>query len=127
MKNYLWNMLIKIQNGQIAKRSFVLQEKRKNCERFLKILWKHGFILGFQNSLRNSKKLKIFLRFKDNKSVLNKIKIISKPSRQIYYSNTEFWKIPSKAFIVLSTIKGLQSVYFCKRFKIGGKALILID
>lgn len=127
MRNYLWNMLINIQNGQRANRNFVIQKKRKNCESFLKILWQHGFILGFQNSFKNPKEIKIFLKFKKNKSAINKIKIISKPSRLIYYSTNQFWKMSNKSFILFSTNKGLQSMSYCKRYKIGGEALLLVN
>jgi small subunit ribosomal protein S8 len=82
-------MFINIQNGQIAKRSFILYPRKKICELFLKVLWKEGFIIGYQIPYKNSKKLKIFLKYKNNQSVINKIKIISQPGRRIFYSINE--------------------------------------
>lgn len=38
MQNYLLNMFSNIQNGQIAKLSFILQPRKKTCETLLKIL-----------------------------------------------------------------------------------------
>ena len=38
MQNYLWNMLINIQNGQIAKLNFILHPRKMLCEAVLQIL-----------------------------------------------------------------------------------------
>ena len=39
MKNYLWNMFANIKNGQMAKKSVILESKKNICESFLKILY----------------------------------------------------------------------------------------
>jgi len=38
MKNLLWNLIANIQNGQLAKKAFVTQKKKKICENILNIL-----------------------------------------------------------------------------------------
>jgi len=86
MYNHLLNMFTNIQNGQIARRSFILQPRKKLCEVFLKILWREGFIFGYRISKKNPEKFQIFLKYKNGKSVINNIKTISKPGRQIFYS-----------------------------------------
>ena len=128
MKNYLWNMFANIKNGQLAKRNFIFQPRKKICESFLQILWNEGFILGYKIDDKNSNKLKIFLKYKNGKPVINSIKLVSKPSRQIYYSISQIWKIDSsKSFIILSTNKGLKSIIDCKKLKIGGEPYIIIN
>ena len=125
MKNYLWNMFANIQNGQLAKKSFVLQNKKKICEAFLNIMWNEGFILGYKVS---EKKLKIFLKYNNGKPVINSFKPISRPGRRIYYSVRTLWKInSSKTFIILSTNQGLKSVIDCKKLKIGGEPFVIIN
>lgn len=89
MYNYLLNMFTNIQNGQIARRSFILQQRKGLCEVFLKILWKEGFIFGYKTSKQNPEKLQIFLKYKNNKSAINSIKTISKPSRRVFYSTND--------------------------------------
>jgi ribosomal protein S8 len=74
MKNYLWNMFANIKNGQLAKRNFIFQKEKKLCESFLKILWDEGFILGYKIDSKK-KKLKIFLKYRNNKPVINSYKI----------------------------------------------------
>jgi small subunit ribosomal protein S8 len=128
MKNYLWNMFANIKNGQLAKRNFIYQTRKKVCEAFLQVLWDEGFILHYQIDLNNDSRLKIFLRYKNKKPVINNIKLISKPSRRIYLSLNQIWKLDSnKSFIIFSTNKGLKSIIDCKRLKIGGEPFIVIN
>jgi small subunit ribosomal protein S8 len=128
MKNNLWNMLANIQNGQLAKKAFVLQNRKKMCEAFLSIMWNEGFILGYKISGNRSDKLKIFLKYNNGKPVINSFKPISKPSRRIYYSVKQLWKIDSnKIFMVLSTNRGLKSIIDCKKLKVGGEPFVIIN
>jgi small subunit ribosomal protein S8 len=118
-------MFANIKNGQLAKRSFIFQERKKICEAFLKILWDEGFILGYTVE---SNKLKIYLKYNSEQPVINSIKLISKPSRRIYYSVKQIWKIDSsKSLIIFSTNKGLKSINDCKKLKIGGEPFISIN
>jgi small subunit ribosomal protein S8 len=128
MKNYLWNMFANIKNGQLTKRSFIYQTRKKICESFLKILWQEGFILGYKIDSNDSNSLKIFLKYKNGRPAINSLKVISKPSRRIYFSSKQIWKIDSsKSFIIFSTSKGLKTILDCKKLKIGGEPVIVIS
>jgi len=129
MKNYFWNMFTNIRNGQLAKRHFIYQKKKKLCETFLKILWNEGFILGYKISKKNNNLIKIFLKYTNNANpIINNIKLITKPGRRIVYSKKQIWKIDSsKNFIIFSTNKGLKTLDSCKKLKIGGEPFLLIN
>ena len=128
MKNYLWNMFANIKNGQMAKRKIIFQSNKKICESFLQILWIEGFILGYKIDSKNVNKFKIFLKYKNNKPVINSIKLVSKPSKRVYYSAKQIWKLNSgKSFIIFSTNQGLKSIVDCKKLKIGGEPYITIN
>lgn len=128
MKNYLWNMFANLKNGQLAKRNFIYQTRKKICEDFLKIMWNEGFILGYSIDESNLNKLKVYLKYNNGKPVISTIKLISKPSKRIYWSIKQIWKInSSKNFIIFSTNKGLKSVTDCKKLKIGGEPFITIN
>jgi small subunit ribosomal protein S8 len=121
-------MFANIKNGQLAKRNYIYQTRKKICESFLKIMWDEGFILGYKINSQNLDQLKIFLKYKNGKPVINNIKLISKPSKRIYLSIDQIWKIDSsKNFIIFSTNKGLQSIINCKKLKIGGEPFISIN
>lgn len=127
MKNYLYNMFDNIKKGQLARRNFIVNKRKKICELFLQILWNEGFILGYKTDANNSNNILIFLKYKNQKPVINSIKLISKPSRRLYYSIKQIWKIDSsKSFIIFSTNKGLKSINECKKLKIGGEPYIII-
>ena len=129
MKNHFWNMFTNIRNGQLAKRSFIYQRKKKLCEAFLQILWAEGFILKYRTSKKNDKYFKIFLKYSNsNKPAINNIKLITKPGRRVFYSLKQIWKIDSNnSFIIFSTNKGLQTINSCKKLKIGGEPFIIIN
>nr|YP_010516642.1 ribosomal protein S8 [Haslea pseudostrearia]UXN44185.1 ribosomal protein S8 [Haslea pseudostrearia] len=128
MKNYFWNMFANIKNGQLAKRAFVHQKRKRLCEAFLKILWTEGFILGYKISRDDPDSIKIFLKYVSGKPAINTIKLISKPGRRIHYSIKQIWKIDSnEVFIIFSTSKGLKTIKDCKKLNIGGEAFILIN
>jgi small subunit ribosomal protein S8 len=125
MRNYLWGMLSKIKNAQLARKSVIFQKKNKISENFLKILWNEGFILGYT---LKSHDLKIFLKYTGNKPVIRSLKVVSKPSRRIFYTIKQIWKInSSKSFIVLSTNQGLKSLLECKKKNIGGELLVIVN
>jgi small subunit ribosomal protein S8 len=128
MKNYLWNMFSNIKNGQTSRCKIILHKRKKVCEAFLKVLWTEGFILGYTIHETDTTQLKIFLKYNKNKPTINSIKFISKPSRRIYYSAKEIWKIHSnKSLVIFSTNQGLKSLLECKKLKIGGEPFVAIN
>ena len=129
MKNILWNLFANIKNGQIAKRSFIIHTHKKICEKFLKVLWDEGFILGYKNHFLNENKtIKVFLKYRNGKPVINALKPITKPGHRIYYSVKQIWKINShNNFIIFSTNNGLKTILECKKLKIGGEPYIIIN
>jgi small subunit ribosomal protein S8 len=125
MKNNLYNTFTAIQNAQMVKRSFILQKKTRILECFLNILWDEGYILGYKNS-KNS--LKIFLKYNNEIPVIKSFKTVSKSSKKKYYSIKQIWKIDSsQVFLVVSTSKGLKSLFDCKKENIGGEPLVIIN
>ena len=113
----------------MAKKSIVTGPRKNICESFLKILWDEGFIAGYKISSQNTQMLNIFLSYtKNGTPVINSLKFLSKPSQRIYYSSKQIWKIDSsKTFIIFSTSLGLKSINECKKYKIGGEPLIIIN
>jgi small subunit ribosomal protein S8 len=129
MKNYLWNMFANIKNGQMAKKSVILESRKNMCESFLRILWDEGFISGYRIFAQNNKKIEIFLKYtRAGKPVINSLKCLSKPGQRLHYSAKQIWKLDSsKTFIVFSTNKGLKTINQCKKDKIGGEPLAVIN
>lgn len=127
MKYYLWNMLANIKNAQKAKKSIILQKKKKNIASILNILWDEGFILGYKISCENSQMFKIFIRYNSNNPIIKNLQTITKPSRRIYCSVKQIWKINSNlGLFILSTNKGILSLDKCKKQNLGGELFLII-
>ena len=122
-------MFANIKNGQLAKRSYIHQKRKKLCELFLNILWNEGFIIGYKIEGKNKENLRIFLKYIENgKPSINNIKVISKPGRRITYSLKQIWKIDSsKTLIIFSTNQGLKTLAECKKLQLGGEPIITIN
>ncbi len=128
MKHLLWNLSTNLKNSQIAKKKFIFQPKTKLTTSLLNILWDEGFIFGYKICNSDVNLLKIFLKYKNRSPVINSLKIISKPSRQVYYSASDLCKLDvKKSLIVLTTSKGLLTINECKQTKTGGKLLLIIQ
>ena len=129
MSKHISNMISTINNGQLAKKSFVLLPKQKACENILNVLWDEGFILGYQiyKTKTNLKTMKIFLKYQNGLPAIVLLKMLSKPSLKLYYSVKQLWKIDSsKGFIIMSTNKGFMTSNECKKQVLGGEPFILI-
>ena len=120
-------MFANIKNGQLARRAFVYQKKKKICEAFLQILWDEGLILGYKTDSSNPDLLKIALKYQNNLPTITTIQVLSKPGKRIYLSVKQLWKIDSSnIFIILSTNKGLKTLLECKKRKLGGEPILII-
>ncbi len=122
-------MFANIKNGQMAKKSVIIESRKNICELFLKILWDEGFISGYRIFAQNDNKIEIFLKYgRTGKPVVNSLKCLSKPGQRLYYSAKQIWKLDSsKTFIIFSTNKGLRTINQCKKYKIGGEPLVVIN
>lgn len=117
-------MISTINNGQLAKKLFVVLPIKKTSKQILNILWDEGFILGYKESFNS---LKIYLKYQNGLPIITLIKNISKSSLRVYYSVNQLWKLNSKnQLIILSTTKGFLSDKECKKKNIGGEPIFVI-
>jgi small subunit ribosomal protein S8 len=127
MKNSLSKIFTSIKNGQLVKHLFIYEKTKKNCEIFLKILWKEGFILGYSLQ-KNNNLIKIFLKYNKNKPTINNIKFLTRPGRKIYLTTKQIWKIETtENLIIFSTNKGFKTLDECKKFNLGGEPFIIVN
>jgi small subunit ribosomal protein S8 len=128
MTNHLSNLFANIKNGQMAKKTVILESRKNIYESFLKMLWDEGFISGYRISSRNEKKIEIFLKYtKEGKPAITSLKCLSRPGQRLYFSTRQIWKLDSsKIFIIFSTNIGLKTINQCKKNQVGGEPLVLI-
>lgn len=122
-------MFANIKNGQMAKKSVIIESRKNINESFLKILWDEGFISGYRIFPLNNQKVEIFLKYtRTGKPVINSLKSVSKPGQRLYYSAKQIWKLDSsKTFLIFSTNQGLRTVSQCKKSRLGGEPLVIVN
>ncbi|WXB47358.1 MAG: 30S ribosomal protein S8 [Candidatus Shikimatogenerans sp. Tmey] len=128
---YNINLLInKIKNAIRIKKKYIFFFYIKYIIKILFILKKEGYIYNFiiiNNMLLYKRKIKIYLKYINNISVINKIKLISKSSRHIYVKNKNIPIIKNNYGIsILSTSKGILTNKNSILYKIGGEYLFYI-
>jgi small subunit ribosomal protein S8 len=127
MKFNVWNLFVCIVNGQKAKKTIIRVPKQKFCKNFLKVLWNDGYILGFQKSTEKPFTYDVFLKYKNEQPVINKIKFISKPSKREYFTVKQIWKLDIGVGVAyFTTNKGILSTNLCKKLNIGGELFLII-
>ena len=125
MKYSLWDVLTRLKNGQLAKKKSVLIEKTKLAEELIKILWDSGYLLGYVSV---NKKLDVYFKYTATGSpVITKVKALSTPGHRRYSSVKQLWKTDTNtSLLVVSTTKGLKSLYECKQLNLGGEILFIV-
>ncbi len=127
MNHLLWDMFTRLRNGQKAKKFSILTPQSKLCSQLLDIFYKEGFISGYKTSFENPKMFEIVLKYYKGKPVINKIIAISKPSKRIYMSLKELWKLNTGLnLVILSTSKGVISDKVCRQLNVGGEVFCII-
>ena len=126
MKRSFWNLISCLKNGSTAKRVKISNLNTKTNLSLLNFLWNHGYITGYR--IKNSRHVEILLKYsRDGNPSLNNVQSISKPSKRIYMSANQFWKLNvTNTFLIVSTNQGLKSLEDCKKQKLGGEILAVI-
>ncbi len=119
----LSNFFSKIKNGYLAKKYKITQYKSKQIINILNVLIKEGLIKSYQISKKNENIIYIYLKYNKNKSVIQQITKISKPSKRIYIKNKELFKIKKRGLYILSTSYGVITDIQAKKLNLGGELI----
>ena len=117
-------------NNAINKNKYdLLVPNTKITRKILDVLEEEGFIRGYQ--LKDYNSLIINLKYYKNKSVINSLSVVSKPSKRVYFSKEEIiqWKNENNKFslLLISTNMGIFTHQEALNWKIGGEVLISIS
>lgn len=128
------DMLTRIRNATILKKSKVIVPLTKMTQQICQILEKEGFIESFQIS-SDSKNLNIRLKYrskqfdqtKQKESCITNLKRLSKPGLRIYTNHREIPRILGGAgIVILSTPNGVITDREARSLGIGGELLCSI-
>ena len=118
--------LNKLKNASLINKEVVYLNFDLKYFEVLRVLYREGFIQGYKIDKKNYQTI-VYLRFFQNNSVLDRLRFLSVPSRERFISYKDLCLINNKkTFVLLSTNKGLRTIFECKKQKLGGKLLFLI-
>lgn len=119
----LSNLFSKIKNGFLSKKTKIIQQNSKQSINILNILVNEGFIKSYKINSKNQ--IEIYLKYKNNKSVINEIKRLSKPGKRLYLKNKDLY-IKKQGFYILSTSLGILTDLEAKKLNVGGELICKI-
>lgn len=121
------DMLTRIRNGYIAKMDSVSIPYSKLKTEIARILGEEGYIRSYE--IRKDENaggsIKIYLKYnKDKKSVITRLKRISKPGLRVYAQKNEIPKVlGGLGTVILSTSKGVLTGAGAKKLGVGGEVI----
>jgi len=120
------NMTTSINNGYLARKQNVSVTPSRLNQEIAKSLLAAGFLEAVVLD-KESRKLKLSLRYQDGQPALRGIERVSKPSLRIY---TSAKKIPpvlrGLGEVILSTPRGILTGKEAKKAKVGGELLLKV-
>jgi small subunit ribosomal protein S8 len=119
----LSNLFSKIKNGFLSKKTKIIQQNSKQSINILNILVNEGFIKSYKINSKNQ--IEVYLKYKNNKSVINEIKRMSKPGKRLYLKNKDLY-IKKQGFYILSTPLGILTDLEAKKLNVGGELICKI-
>ena len=119
----LSNLFSKIKNGYLAKKTKIIHQKSKQSINILNIFIKEGFIKSYKINSKNQ--LDIYLKYKKDKAVINKINRLSKPGKRLYIRNKDLYKKKTGLYIISTSI-GLLTDLQAKKLNVGGELICQI-
>ncbi|MGH2343223.1 30S ribosomal protein S8 [Segnochrobactraceae bacterium EtOH-i3] len=126
MTDPLGDMLTRIRNAQMRRKSKVSTPASKLRARVLDVLQAEGFIRGYAAVEFDGGKseLEIELKYFDGEPVIREIQRVSKPGRRVYASVNALPRVANGLGLsILSTPKGVMSDHEARDQNVGGEVL----
>ena len=129
MTDPLGDMITRIRNAQMRKKSKVSTPASKLRGNLLDVLKAEGYIRGYSKVEFDGGKseFEIELKYFDGQPVIAEIRRISKPGRRVYSSIKDLKPIKNGLGIsILSTPKGVMSDTAARDANVGGEVLLRV-
>jgi small subunit ribosomal protein S8 len=126
MTDPLGDMLTRIRNGQMAKKSKVTAPASRLRANVLEVLQREGYIRGYSEAETRPgvAELTIELKYHEGQPVIRDISRVSKPGRRVYSKIKDLPRISNGLGIsILSTPRGVMSDAEARVANVGGEVL----
>jgi len=126
MTDPLGDMLTRIRNAQMRRRSTVASPASKLRQNVLDVLASEGYIRGYSTVDYDTgrSEFEIELKYYDGEPVIRQIKRISKPGRRVYSSVKNIPQVANGLGLsILSTPNGVMADHQARDENVGGEVL----
>jgi small subunit ribosomal protein S8 len=126
MSDPLGDMLTRIRNGQMARKSSIVAPASKLRANVLEVLKREGFIRGYeqQQNRPGVQELKIELKYFEGEPAIQEIARVSKPGRRVYSKIKDLPSVYNGLGIsIISTPRGVMSDAEAREANVGGEVL----
>lgn len=125
----LGDMLARIRNAQMRRRSTVNAPASKLRAWVLDVLVKEGYIKEYRTVDADSghREIEISLKYFDGDPVIKELKRVSKPGRRVYAGAKEIPRVRQGLGVaIVSTAQGVMSDADARRRNVGGEVLCTV-
>ena len=128
MTDPIADLLTRIRNAQLARKTEVQVAASKLKEALVKVLKDEGYVAGFQISKDGTKQtLSIELKYFDGRPVIDRLERVSRPGLRIYRGKNELPKIQGGlGTAIVSTPKGVMTDKQARAIGQGGEVLCIV-
>ena len=129
MNDPIGDLLSRIRNAQMRKKSKVSTPGSRLRANLLDVLKTEGYIRGYATLEHSSgrSEIEIELKYFDGEPVIREIERVSKPGRRVYASVKNLPRVNNGLGIsVLSTPKGIMADHSARDANVGGEVLFTV-
>jgi small subunit ribosomal protein S8 len=126
MNDPLGDMLTRIRNAQMRRKSKVMTPGSRLREHVLEVLKEEGYIRGFSSTdFGNGRtEFEIELKYYEGEPVIRQIERVSKPGRRVYSAVEAMPRVANGLGItIISTPKGVMADHVAREQNVGGEVL----
>ena len=122
------DMLTRIRNGQAAGKSQIVFPYSRVKYEIVKILEREGFINSVEKKDRNSREIKLILKYQDKESAIRHIGRVSTPGRRVYASYKSLPRVLNDlGLAIVSTSQGIMTNKEARHRHLGGEVICEVD
>ena len=125
----LGDMLTRIRNAQLRRKSRVSTPGSKLRARVLDVLQSEGYIRGYDKASTDNGQgeFTISLKYYEGEPVIREVKRVSKPGRRVYMGVSELPSVRNGLGVsIVSTPKGVMSDANARAANVGGEVLCTV-
>ena len=129
MNDPIGDMLTRIRNAQMRKKSVVKSPASKLRCWILDVLTNEGYIRGYEKTISNGghPALEISLKYFDGAPVIRELRRVSKPGRRVYLGVKDIPEVrQGLGLSIVSTPQGVMSDAAARSANVGGEVLCTV-